>query len=94
MGMELLRSLQGRIIFLLEVTNTLPMAQNLTVPLYQDKSSGGKMLSFVIRSIWVWGGGLITFILAVPLIVAYLIYLALPIVSLVMIVLAIFRVKL
>lgn len=61
------RLVVGRIIFTLEYTNTLTMARNLTVPLFQDDSGMGKVLSFLIRGVWVWWGGMFTVVIAIPL---------------------------
>lgn len=65
--------------FHLERTNTLAMAQNLFVPLFQDNSGAGKFISLPIRLIWVWLGGMLTVFLALPMFVVCTVLFLLPI---------------
>lgn len=60
-----------RLVFILQYTNTLVMAQNLFTPLFQDDSGVGKMISFIIRSVWVWFGGMFSAVVAIPLILGW-----------------------
>jgi hypothetical protein len=73
-------ALLHRLMFVLQYTNTLVMAQNLTVPLFQDDSGVGKLLSFIIRGVWVWVGGMISAVMALPLILIWVAQAALPLV--------------
>jgi hypothetical protein len=68
------------ITFLLEYSSTLPMARNLTVPLFQDSTGIGKLISFFIRGLWVWVGGIICVLIAIPLLAAVVVFAALPLV--------------
>lgn len=81
-----------RFMFVLESTNTLPMAKNLTVPLFQDQSSIGKMLAIVIRSVWVWWGGMLSVAIILPLVVWLLIILVLPIAVILQIIIGIINI--
>lgn len=82
-GEQILVAAVRRLIFLLENTETLPMARNLTVPLFQDNTGMGKMIALVIRSIWVWWGGMFSLVMAVPAFAKALGFLMLPIVAVV-----------
>lgn len=58
--------------------NILPMMSNLFVPMYQDQSFTGKMISFVVRLLWVVFGGLLQFLITIPLLLILLIWILLP----------------
>lgn len=64
--------------FTLGVLNLVPMLSNLFVPLYQDYSRMGIIVSLPIRLTWVVGGTIIQILVTIPLIMAYLLYLILP----------------
>lgn len=83
------RAVMRRIMFMLQYTNTLVMAQNLGTPLFQDNTGVGKMISWVVRIIWVWGGGMVSAAGAFPWIVAWAVLLVLPVVSLAMLILGV-----
>lgn len=86
LGGRLVRTAIARAIFLLEITNTLPMAQNLTTPMFQDKSGIGKAISFIVRLIWVWFGGIFSLIMIVPIVlVTVAFFLLLPAITLLII---------
>jgi hypothetical protein len=74
--------------FNLEYTNTLPMARNWNVPLFQDTSGAGKFISIIIRSIWVWVGGMMVVILSLGPLVALAVYALLPLLVLVQLLLS------
>lgn len=74
------RQVLGRVIFTLEYTNTLTMARNLTVPLFQDNSGVGKMLAILIRGTWVWFGGMFSALITLPLLALFLILIFLPLI--------------
>jgi hypothetical protein len=65
-GQDMLLGCARKFAFYLESTNTLPMAKNLTVPLFQDNSGTGKFLAIVIRGIWVWWGGMLSVVMVFP----------------------------
>ncbi len=54
------------------------MARNLTAPLFQDSSGAGKLISLVIRALWVWMGGSICVLIAIPLLATVVLFAALP----------------
>ncbi len=56
----------GRFIYNLNLTNTLPMAKNISEPLFQDDSGVGKFVSFIIRFIWIGVGSCISLIVTIP----------------------------
>ncbi|MCA9379251.1 hypothetical protein KC640_02375 [Candidatus Dojkabacteria bacterium] len=76
------REVARRIIFVLEYTNTLTMARNLTLPLFQDNSGIGKMLAILIRGTWVWLGGMFSAVIAIPLLILFVILVFLPLITL------------
>lgn len=78
-----------QLLLLLEATKTLPMATNLTKPLYQDDSPFGRNLGFVIRLLWVWVGGVGCFVMFIPVAAYYLVYALLPLIALTLITLAV-----
>lgn len=53
-------------IFILLKTDTIPMAKNFTVPLYRDKSFGGRVISIFIRFWWIFIGNIISLFYIVP----------------------------
>ncbi len=85
------RRVVGLSVYVLEYTNTLPMAQNFFVPLYQDESSAGRFISFIVRLVWVWFGGMISLVVILPLIAVLLVYVALPLLLIFQIVFGILR---
>lgn len=58
--------------------NILPMFTNLFVPMYQDTSISGKIVSFVIRSTWVSIGSILQFFITIPLLGIILLWMVLP----------------
>lgn len=56
----------GRLIYNLNLTNTLPMARHISDPLFQDDSGLGKSVSFIIRFIWIGIGSFISIIVTIP----------------------------
>ncbi len=68
----------GRFIYNLNITNTLPMAKNLTVPLFQDDSGAGKAFSFVIRFVWIGVGSVVSLLTTIPFLLFGLLILVLP----------------
>jgi hypothetical protein len=71
--------------FLMNQTNTLPMARNLTKPLFQDESSLGKYLGMFIRFWWVGFGTLYCLILIIPRLLIGLLLLVMPFIPVVQI---------
>lgn len=65
------------------ITNLSSMLTNLFVPLYQDYSSSGRIISFSIRFCWVIIAGFIQIVLTIPMIIYYVILFVLPIFSIV-----------
>jgi hypothetical protein len=84
-ALQILQKLYNEIIFILESTNTLSMAKNLSKPMFQDDSGIGRGLGFFIRLAWVWFGGIFAIVVVVPLLLAYLVYLLLPVIAVIMI---------
>ncbi len=71
--------MSNRLSYSLYSTNTLPMAQNWTRPLFQDDSSIGKMLAVVIRTTWIWRGGMVSVLITIPHFIFFLVVLFLPV---------------
>ncbi|MEO6728955.1 MAG: hypothetical protein ABIM99_03470 [Candidatus Dojkabacteria bacterium] len=67
-----------RFSFLLNQTNALPSAKNISKPLFQDTSSLGKYLGVIIRLWWIATGSIISFIFIIPNVLIFLIILLLP----------------
>jgi len=67
-----------RFIYLLNRTDTLPMAQNLFHPLFQDNSFSGRFIGFFIRFWWITIGIIVSILLIVPNIVISIILVTLP----------------
>jgi hypothetical protein len=65
-------------IFFLNKTNTIPMMKNLFVPIYQDQSSIGKAMGFIIRSIWITYGSIVSTIKIIPFLLVSVLVLVLP----------------
>jgi hypothetical protein len=65
--------------FMLNYLNLPVMASNMFVPLYQDTSTVGKFISFIIRSVWIFFGGIFMIIITIPLLAVYGLYLLLPV---------------
>lgn len=78
-GQQVVLATLKRIHFLLESTDTLTMARNLTVPLFQDNTGTGKMFAIILRSIWVWWGGMFSLVMAIPTVVKTILFLLLPV---------------
>ena len=72
------RYLIGKWSFILNYLNLPSMVVNIFVPLYQDYSRGGKILSFIIRLFWIIFGSVVMIVVSIPIIVIYVIYLLLP----------------
>lgn len=78
----ILLGLIGRWSFTLSFLNVVPMLRNLFVPLYQDYSRIGIFISIPIRLVWIITGTFFQFIITIPLGIAFLVYLVLPLVPL------------
>ena len=65
--------------FTLSYFNIVPMLKNMFVPLYQDFTLTGKLISIPIRLTWVFFGSILQFLVTVPLLVYLVFYLLLPI---------------
>ena len=63
---------------MLEITNTLPMARNLTKPLFQDPTGAGRVIGVFIRFGWVWIGSIMTLLVAIPIIILYICFVVFP----------------
>jgi hypothetical protein len=85
-------ALVKRFVFLLVYTNTLPMAQNLGKPLFQDNSDVGVAVGWIIRFIWIWLGGMFSLVLLVPFSLKFLGYVFLPPLALGMLIFSVVRV--
>jgi len=72
-------------LFLLGYLNVVPMVKNFFIPLYQDYTFIGRVISFIIRFIWVVVGSIIQIIATVPLIFLFIIIFFLPIIPIIMI---------
>ena len=59
--------------------NILPMLANFFVPMYQDQSFTGRVLSLLLRFVWVIIGTLLQLLLTIPLVGIAVVWLALPI---------------
>jgi len=59
--------------------NILPMVSNLFVPMYQDRSFSGRLISFILRLNWIFFGSVIQFLITIPLIVLFITWVILPI---------------
>lgn len=79
----------SRFVFLLQYTNTLPMAQNLGKPLYQDDSGIGRLLGVVIRGGWVWIGGILSVLMAIPFSLILVVNLVLPFAAIFMLIIGV-----
>jgi len=80
------RSLLTRTSFFLNYTNTLPMAKNLLVPLFQDNSGIGKVISLPIRLVWVWWGGMLSMLLVLPYLLAWVVAGILPVLTIIVLI--------
>lgn len=86
---EFFKRIYGWALFILEYTNTLPMAQNLFVPLFQDNTGIGRVIGFAIRITWVWFGGMASAVFILPLGIVLLVYALLPIIFIIEILLGV-----
>lgn len=75
------------LVFYMNLTLALPMAQNLFVPMFRDKSSGGKALSLFIRFWWVGFGTIASIAISLPYFVFALFLLILPVLPIIQIIL-------
>jgi hypothetical protein len=66
--------------------NVVPMATNLFTPLYQDYSAVGRMISLIIRSVWVVVGGSLQLIVTIPIVIIFVILVFLPLIPIYMII--------
>lgn len=53
-------------IFFLQKSDTIPMARNFFVPLYRDRSFGGRIISIFIRFWWIALGNVMSLIFIFP----------------------------
>ena len=80
------RHVLDRFLYLMNSTNALNMAKNLTQPLYQDDSVFGRSFGFLIRAVWVSLGTLYSLVIVFPFVVLAALVTFAPIVPLVLIV--------
>jgi hypothetical protein len=73
-------SVSLRFAFLLNQTNALPSAKNISKPLFQDSSSLGKYLGMIIRLWWIASGSVVSFIFIIPNVLVFLFILVLPLI--------------
>jgi len=73
------RRISGVFNFTLGYFNVVPMVQNLFVPLFQDETRTGRLISFPIRLAWILIGSLLQIFVLIPLLAIYLTYLVLPV---------------
>lgn len=76
----------GRLVYNLNLTNTLPMAKHISDPLFQDDSGIGKSFGFIIRFIWIGIGSSISVIVTVPFLIFGIFLLVLPLLPLIQLV--------
>ncbi|MFQ5493450.1 MAG: hypothetical protein ACE5DX_04795 [Candidatus Dojkabacteria bacterium] len=77
-GRHVLERIVGIWNFTLGYFNVVPMLRNLFVPLYQDYSNIGIVISIPIRLVWVIVGSAMQLLITAPLLIAYMIFLMLP----------------
>ena len=65
-------------LFTLEFLNLVPMLSNLFEPLYQDYTRTGRIVGFIFRSGWIFFGSLAQLVITIPLVVAFVVFLILP----------------
>lgn len=85
---ELLFRLVKTQVFIFQITRVSDMASNLGTPMFQDYTLTGKIFGFVLRFSWVAVGGLIGLLFAIPLLLVWIIYILLPVVTLTQVLLA------
>jgi hypothetical protein len=59
--------------------NILPMISNIFVPMYQDQTFTGKIMSFFLRLGWVFLGSLLMVCISIPLVGIVIVWICLPI---------------
>jgi hypothetical protein len=75
---ELIIGLRKIELTLLRATYTVDMIKNFNQPIYQDFSTIGRMIGFVIRGVWIIGGLIIMLVAMIPFTVVAAIYALLP----------------
>ena len=70
----------------LGLLNVIPMAANLFVPMFQDKTITGRLLSLLMRVIWVLVGSAIQIIITIPVMAVFLIWIFLPLLPIIQII--------
>jgi len=78
---ELFKELANSWGFFLGYVNLLPMIQNLFVPLYQDYTLVGKLMSFPIRIVWIVIASFLVFLFTIPLLFIFVFFLAFPLLT-------------
>lgn len=68
----------GRLVYNLNLTNTLSMAKHISDPLFQDDSGIGKSFGFIIRFIWIGIGSSISFVVTIPFLIFGIFLLVMP----------------
>ncbi|MEI6886983.1 MAG: hypothetical protein WCK31_01970 [bacterium] len=63
---------------ILESLKLPEMLTNLFIPLYQDETTLGKVISFFIRLIWITMASVVTVVVSVFIFIVFVIYLILP----------------
>lgn len=72
--------------FTLMRLNVLPMITNLFVPMFQDTSFSGKILSFFLRIVWILWGTIIQILVTIPLVGYVLVWVSVPVFCIIQIV--------
>lgn len=75
---ELVRTMYFFLWGVLERFKLPEMLSNLFIPLYQDESTIGKILSFFIRFIWIAIGSIASLVVIAFMFLSFAIYLTLP----------------
>lgn len=75
---EVLLKFKSDWLFTLGSLNLIPMIKSLFAPLYQDDSWTGRIVAFPIRFFWMLYGLIVISIFTVILIIAFSLYLLLP----------------
>ena len=76
----------GRLVYNLNLTNTLPMAKHISDPLFQDDSGLGKSFGFIIRFLWIGVGSSISVVVTIPFLLYGVFLLILPFVPIIQLV--------
>jgi len=58
--------------------NTVPMLVHLFVPMFQDQSAAGRVLSFFVRLFWAFTGIILQIAITIPLFIFVSVWVVLP----------------